>query len=114
MPQPIQALFNKHFTDKARYFVFLLQYVREDNFSDNDITEAYASLKARGLRSVSAAPIKAMMHTNNNPQGMPGEPTYLDESHNGSALIEDGAMRILMDLAHIMDTENNIKITTKN
>lgn len=115
MPQPIQALFNKHFTDKARDFVFLLQYARENNFSDNDITEAYASLKARGLRSVSADQIKAMMHTNNEPQGMPDEPIYLDESHkSGSALIEDGAMRILMDLARIMDTENNIKITTKN
>lgn len=115
MPQPIQALFNKHFTDKARDFVFLLQYARENNFSDNDITEAYASLKARGLRSVSADQIKAMMHTNNEPQGMPDEPIYLDESHkSGSALIEDGAMRILMDLARIMDTENNIKITTPN
>lgn len=56
-----------------------------------------------------------MMHTNNEPQGMPDEPIYLDESHkSGSALIEDGAMRILMDLARIMDTENNIKITSPN
>jgi len=115
MPQPIQALFNKHFTDKARDFVFLLQYARENNFSDNDIIEAYTSLKARGLRSISADQIKAMMYTNNEPQGMPDEPIYLDESHkSGSALIEDGAMRILMDLSRIMDTENNIKIITNN
>lgn len=46
---------------------------------------------------------------------MPDELIYLDESHkSGSALIEDGAMRMLMDLARIMDTENNIKITTQN
>jgi hypothetical protein len=56
-----------------------------------------------------------MMHTNNEAQGMLDEPIYLDESHkDGSALIENGAMRIIMDLARIMDTENNIKITTKN
>ena len=56
-----------------------------------------------------------MMYTNNEPQGMPDEPIYLDESHkSGSALIEDGAMRILMDLSRIMDTENNIKIITNN
>lgn len=115
MPVKIQALFNKHFTDKARDFVFLLQYARDNNFSDNDIIEAYSSLKERGLRSISADQIKAMMHTNNEPQGMQDEPIYLDESHkSGSALIEDGAMRILMDLSRIMDTENNIKITTKN
>ena len=115
MPKQIQALFNKHFTDKARDFVFLLQYARENNFSDNDITEAYASLKARGLRSISADQIKAMMYANKEPQGISNEPLYLDDSHkNGSALIEEGAMRILMDLARIMDTENNIKITTKN
>ena len=115
MPQQIQALFNKHFTDKARDFVFLLQYARENNFSDNDIIEAYASLKARGLRSISADQIKAMMYANKEPQGISNEPLYLDDSHkNGSALIEEGAMKILMDLSRIMDTENNIKIITKN
>jgi hypothetical protein len=115
MPVKIQALFNKHFTDKARDFVFLLQYARDNNFSDNDIIEAYSSLKERGLRSISADQIKAMMHANNEPQSLPGESFYLDDSHKSSAaLIEDGAMRILMDLSRIMDTENNIKITTKN
>ena len=115
MPLKIQALFNKHFTDKARDFVFLLQYARDNNFSDNDIIEAYSSLKQRSLRSISADQIKAMMHANNEPQGLPGEPIFLGDSHkSSSALIEDGAMRILMDLSRIMDTENNIKITTKN
>lgn len=115
MPEQIQSLFNKHFTDKARDFVFLLQYARDNNFSDNDIIEAYRSLRARGLRSISADQIKAMMHANNEPQGLADEPIYLDDSHkSGSALIEDGAMRILMDLSRIMDTENNIKIITKN
>ena len=115
MPQQIQALFNKHFTDKSRDFVFLLQYARNNNFSDNDIIEAYTSLKARGLRSISADQIKAMMYANNEPQGIPDEPIYLDDSHkSGSAMIEEGAMKILMDLSRIMDTENNIKIITKN
>ena len=55
------------------------------------------------------------MYANSEPQGISNEPLYLDDSHkNGSALIEDGAMRILMDLSRIMDTENNIKIITPN
>lgn len=115
MPQKIQALFNKHFTDKARDFVFLLQYARDNNFTDNDIIEAYKSLTGRGLRSISADQIKAMMHANNDTEGNCGEPIYLDDSHQaGSSLIEDGAMRILMDLSQMMDTENNIKIITNN
>lgn len=115
MPSQIQALFNKHFTDKARDFVFLLQYARDNSFNDNDIIEAYQSLRARGLRSISADQIKAMMHTNNEPQGADTESIYLDDTHqNKSSLIEDGAMRILRELSCIMNTENNIKITTKN
>lgn len=54
MPQKIQALFNKHFTDKARGFAFLLQYAKDNNFTDNDIIEACKSLIGRGLRSISA------------------------------------------------------------
>uniref|UniRef100_UPI0004B5FE8C IS21 family transposase n=1 Tax=Bacteroides neonati TaxID=1347393 RepID=UPI0004B5FE8C len=115
MPGPIQTLFNKHFTDKARDFVFLLQYARENNFSDSDIIEAYASLKARGLRSISADQIKVMLYANNESQVSQGEPIYPDDNHkSGSAMIEEGAMRILMDLSRIMDAENNIKIITKN
>lgn len=115
MPVKIQALFNKHFTDKARDFVFLLQYARDNNFSDNDIIEAYSSLKQRGLRSISADQIKAMMYANNEPKGIPDQAIYLDDSHKSvSALIEEGAMRILTDLSRIMDSENNIKIITKN
>lgn len=112
MPSQIQTLFNKHFTDKARDFVFLLQYARDNNFNDNDIIQAYISLKERGLRSISADQIKAMMHANNEPQGSLSEPIYLDDSHqNKSSLIEDGAMRILSDLSRMMDTDNNTKIT---
>jgi len=94
MPGQIQALFNKHFTDKVRDFILLLQYSRDNSFSDNDIIEAYASLKARELRSISADQIKAMMHTNNEYQAIPNEPIFLDDIHkSGSALIEDGARK---------------------
>ena len=56
-----------------------------------------------------------MLYANDEPLATQDEPIYLDESHkSGSALIEDGAMRVLMDLSRIMDTENNIKIITKN
>jgi transposase len=115
MPQQIQALFNKHFTDKARDFVFLLQYARENNFSDNDIIEASHSLKERGLKSISADQIKAMLYAGNEPRTTHNGTVYQDDSHqNISSMIEEGAMRILMDLSRIMDTENNIKIITKN
>lgn len=110
MPEKIQSLFNKYFTDKARDFVFLLQYARDNNFSDNDIIEAYRSLKKRDLRCISADQIKAMMHAYKESEGVEPEPIYLDDIHqNKSSLIEDGAMRILMDLSRIMDTENNLK-----
>ena len=111
MPQRIQALFDRHFTDNARDFVFLLQYAADHGFTHDDITAAYNALTARGLRSVSADQIKAMMHANNEPQGEYGEPLRLDDK---SDPIEDGAMRILMDLSRMMDTENNIRNTVTN
>jgi transposase len=112
MPTKIQVLFNKHFTDKERDFVFLLQYARDNNFSHNDIIEAYRSLTGRGLRCISADQIKAMMHANNESEGTSTEPLYLNDSHQDkSSLIEDAAMRILMDLSQMMDAENNIKKT---
>lgn len=115
MPSNIQALFNKHFTDKARDFVFLLQYARDNNFTDNDIIEAYKSLTSRGLKSISADQIKAMMHAVNDPEGSYAEPICLDDTHQtGASQIEDGAMRILIDLSQIMDTQNNTKIITNN
>lgn len=115
MHPKIQALFNKHFTDKARDFVFLLQYARDNNFTANDIIGAYDALIQRGLRSVSADQIKAMMHAGGEPEGFGGEPIYPDGSlTDESSQIEDGSMRILMDLSRIMDTENHIKTVTMN
>lgn len=115
MPPGIQALFNKHFAGKARDFVFLLRYARDNNFSDNDIMEAYSSLSGRGVRSISADQIKAMMHANNEPEGGYAQPVSLDGIHpDKSSLIEDGAMRILMDLSRMMDAGDNIEIITKN
>lgn len=113
MPQQIQALFNKHFTNRAKDFVFLLQYARDNGFSDNDIIEAHRCLAGRGMRSISADQIKAMMHALGERQATDAEPIYLDDSHQtGSSLIEDGAMKILMDLSRMMEAENNIKTTT--
>ncbi len=115
MPPGIQALFNKHFAGKARDFVFLLRYARDNNFSDNDIMEAYSSLSGRGVRSISADQIKAMMHANNEPEGGYAQPVSLDGIHpDKSSLIEDGAIRILMDLSRMMDAGDNIEIITKN
>lgn len=111
MPVKIQALFNKHFTDKAKDFVFLLQYAKDNGFSDDDIIEAYCCLTGRGLRSISADQIKAMMHANNEPQATGPEPIFPDDSHQReSCLIEDGAMKILMELSRMMEAENNIKL----
>jgi hypothetical protein len=56
-----------------------------------------------------------MMHANNESEADDTETIYLDDTHQtGSSLIEDGAMRILMDLSQMMDTESNIRITTNN
>jgi hypothetical protein len=86
-------LFNKHVTDKARDFVFLLQYAWDNNFSDNDIIDAYRSLTGHGRRSISADQIKAMMHANNESEADDTETIYLDDTHQtGSSLIEDGPL----------------------
>lgn len=115
MPAKIQLLFNKHFADKAKDFVFLLQYARDNNFSHNDIIEAYHSLRESGLRNISADQIKAMMHALNESEGTGTEPFYPDGSHqNDSSLIEDGSINILMELSRIMEAENNTKTTSIN
>lgn len=109
MPEKIQALFNRYFTDKAKDFVFLLQYARDNNFTHEDIIEAYSSLKRRGMRSISADQIKAMMHAGKEPEGNSLESVCLDESHQGeSSLIEDAAMKILLDLSRMMARGNNM------
>jgi hypothetical protein len=52
MPEKIQLIFNRHFTDKAKDFVMLLQYTSDNGFTDRDITLAYEALRQRGLRKV--------------------------------------------------------------
>lgn len=109
MPVKIQALFHKHFTDKARDFVFLLQYARDHNFTHTDIVEAYDALVERGLKSVSADQIKAMMHATGQDESIGDEPICPGGNlQDESSQIEDGSMRILMDLSRIMDTGNSI------
>ncbi len=110
MPEKIQRLFNKHFAGKAKDFVFLLQYARNNNFTDNDIVEACQTLSGRGIRHISADQIKAMMHANNDPQetltpslSLPGI------QQEGSSLVEGGAMKILLDLSQMMDGKDYAK-----
>lgn len=116
MPQTMQALFNKHFTDNAKDFVFLLRYARDNNFAHSHILQAYDSLIERGLKHISADQIKAMLHAAGEPDSTGEEYIGLDNNlQNESAQIEDGSMRILMDLSRIMDTENNTKgVVTTN
>lgn len=107
MPEKIQALFNRHFMGKARDFVFLLQYAHDNKFTDDDMIEACHALTRRGIRNISADQIKAMMHANNDP-GETHSPSLClpDAGQEESSLIEDGAMKILLDLSQMMDGEN--------
>lgn len=109
MPVKIQALFHKHFTDKARDFVFLLQYAKDHNFTHTDIVEAYDVLAKRGLKSVSADQIKTRMHAAGLDESI-GDESICPGGHlqDESSQIEDGSMRILMDLSRIMDTGNSM------
>jgi len=111
MPEKIQTLFNKHFKDKPKDFVLLLQYAAENNFTDNDMVDAYKSLTERGLRSVSADQIKAMMHAGKE-QVEPNFTIGTTGVHpDESSQIEDGAIKILQELSIMMETENNIALS---
>jgi transposase len=108
MPGKMQTLFQKHFTGKARDFVFPLQYARDNGFTDEDIILSYEALKQRGLRNISADQIKAMMHVSSERQQTPPEAIFLPEHQTGeSSLIEDASMQILLDLSQMMESGNN-------
>lgn len=112
MPEKIQTLFNRHFTDKAKDFVFLVQYARDNGFTDTDIILSYEALKKRGVIKISADQIKAMMHAGSETQRQqtPLEPILLPELKAGeSTHIEDASMQILLDLSRMMEGENNNK-----
>jgi len=106
IPEKIQTLFNRHFKTTPKDFVLLLQYARENGFTDNDIVSACKSLTERGLRSVSADQIKAMMHANSEETEsdcmMETSIAYKEESSQ----IEDGAMKILTELSSLMESAN--------
>lgn len=108
MPVKIQSLFNKHFTGKAKDFVLLLQYAADNNFTHNDMIEACGVLYRRGIRNVSADQIKAMMHANTEQtDNLSTEISLPAIRQEDSAGIEDGAMKILLDLSKMMETEND-------
>ena len=65
MPPMIKELFDRHFVDKGKDFVLMLQYARENGFTDSDIIAAYDALKKKKLRRISAEQIKTMLHSNN-------------------------------------------------
>lgn len=60
-----KELFDRHFVDKGKDFVLMLQYTRENGFTDSDIIAAYDALKKKKLRRISAEQIKTMLHSNN-------------------------------------------------
>jgi Transposase and inactivated derivatives len=111
MPEKIQALFNKHFKEKPKDFVLLLQYATENGFTDNDMIDAYKSLIERGLRNVSADQIKAMMHVGKEREDTNFTIVNPETSKDESSQIEDGAVKILQTLSNMMETQNNITVS---
>jgi len=110
IPERIQTLFNNHFKEKPKEFVLLLQYATGNGFTDNDIINAYKSLIERGLKNVSADQIKAMMHV---AKEQPESGFTIENpriSKDGSAQIEDGAIKILQELSIMMETQNSINV----
>jgi hypothetical protein len=103
MPQGIQQLFERQFSDKSKDFVLLLQYALEHGFTDLDILAAYQDLKNRGLAHVSADQIKTMMHALSEPKENRDEFLHPKINQEQSAGIEDGSLQILSKLSRMMD-----------
>jgi len=114
MPEKIRTLFEKHFTGKAKDFVFLLQYAKDNNFTDNDIVEACQTLNGRGIRNISADQIKAMMHTNNEVEDTLPALSLPDILLGEASKIEDESLKTLLDLSQMMETGNNMNTLSIN
>jgi hypothetical protein len=108
MPEKVRTLFEKHFTGKAKDFVFLLQYAKDNNFTDNDMIEACQALNRRGIRNISADQIKAMMHTNNEVEETLPILSLPDILLGEASKIEDESMKTLLDLSQMMEMEENV------
>lgn len=114
MPDKLQKLFNRQFVDKPKDFVFLLQYAHENGFIDQDIIGAYEDLKKRGLNNISADQIKTMMHALGEPQDANLTLLHPKANQEQSIDIEDGSMKILSELARIMENATIVENSYKH
>ena len=98
----IRKLYEEHFTGENREFVMLLSYARENGFSQDEIVRASLSLKARGVRRISAEQLKAMLQSGTDQAGE-AEGTGLDSQELG---IEEAASGTLDRLTALMGNIN--------
>lgn len=98
----IRELYEGHFTGENREFVMLLSYARENGFSQEEIVRASLSLKARGVRRISAEQLKAMLQSGTDQAGE-AEDTGPDSQEQG---IEEAASGTLDRLTALMENIN--------
>lgn len=109
MPEGIQKLFDRQFSDKPKDFVLLLQYAMEQGFTDSDIINAYQDLRSRGLREVSADQIKSMMHALTEPKQEVNIFLHPKVNQEQSSDIEDASLQILAHLSRMMNPTIDLK-----
>lgn len=85
-PLEIKDIFEKHFSSDAKGFVSLLVYASDNNFSHEDIVQAYRAAKDSGARKISADHIKAMLHgdTDTGTQEEPRENSQTEDIERGA------------------------------
>lgn len=70
-PQIIQLVFNESFSKRQEEFVKLLVYMREKEFSADELYKAYICLRTKGLKDISPDQLAVMMHAEKEPATKP-------------------------------------------
>ena len=112
MPPAIKELFDKHFVEKGKDFVMMLQYAREHNFTDEDITKAYEALKKKKLKRISAEQIQTMLHANSDTLIIQEPQTDAERKQN--AEINDCVEATLDMLTGLITNQINTGIPCRN
>lgn len=103
MPQRMQDLFNRHFVDNGKDFLYLLKYCMECSYSYTDILEAVKTIRIRGARCITFDQIKVALETKGSTQLMYSE----DQKTDDFIEIELGSEDVLSQLDIMMQTNAN-------
>lgn len=98
MPLSIQDIYHKHFKSDPKEFLNLVKYVRNNDISYDDVVEAAALLKSRGVKKYTTDQLKVALHTLRSEEG-----EFTEEQQTDSFLeIQMGSEDILNQLENVM------------